>query len=322
MMSFQLLFRTVAIAMAMSRFVLASTAPRRMERSSSTAQIFNRTKCFPQVHRRPISIRPADELTQVLGDHIDGSCGDVSLPLGIPFEFESPLFKGTMLVRFRNVETDDHTGSHQAYFQGRKHTLMQTVVQGRFKRPVKMSELYVGNVFDRPLSHPPPASWQNVMNQVFKRVAPSIVLDLASAKPKILALFAGTAQSMSVDLPGEEPKIVASDLPERMARVFRCKQGFNEMDEVSSKRRKRWFSDPAKAAEYTYDTDHVYTFHMNDDTIDYGTYSIKIPFVGTYNFGYSLGGQPLSISAVTADGSSMFSFHVWHNDLAVETSPK
>ena len=63
------------------------------------------------------------------------------IPLGVPIEIETPLFKGKALVRFRNAKSDDPK-SHELYFEGRKR-LMQTVVQGRFKRTLKMSEVYV-----------------------------------------------------------------------------------------------------------------------------------------------------------------------------------
>ena len=50
------------------------------------------------------------------------------VPLGVPFAIESSLFKGIILLRFRNVKSD-HPESHSQYFQGRKR-LMQTVMQG------------------------------------------------------------------------------------------------------------------------------------------------------------------------------------------------
>jgi Protein of unknown function (DUF1769) len=256
---------------------------------------------------RPISVQPADARTQLTGFNRQHSVD--SVPFGIPFNFESSIFKGKMLIRFRNVDTDDTTGSHEAYFKERRH-LMQVVVQGRFKTPINMSDLYVGNVFKTKLSNPPPPSLQRIMNQLFQQLAPGTVLDLSSAKPKILALYGGIAQTMSVDLPGDEPDITSAYLPENMAKIFGSST-------AAVKQRKRLLSSPTHASGYMYDTDHIFTFHSSDDALDYSSYSINLPVIGKYHFGYCLGGQPMTISAVLKDGSPMFSFNVWHRDLPV-----
>lgn len=53
------------------------------------------------------------------------------LPLGVPFDIETPLFKGRVLLRFRSTKSDDPK-SHSEYFEGRKR-LMQTVIQVRYR---------------------------------------------------------------------------------------------------------------------------------------------------------------------------------------------
>jgi len=181
------------------------------------------------------------------------------IPLGIPIEIESPLFKGTVLLRFRNAKSDEPV-SHKSYFKGRKR-LMQTVVQGRFKRPLKMSEVYVGSIFSEPLAAAPPAFMTTVMNAVIKRVAPGVVLDLSSSAPKVVALLGGTAQTMSIDEPGNEPDITLPQIEENVASVLG--------DKVSTKsKRKKYLGNPKKAASYKYDTKKVYTLHTYDDAMD------------------------------------------------------
>ena len=49
---------------------------------------------------------------------------------------------------------------------------MQTVLQGRFKRNVKMSELYVGSMFTKPLLGVPPPMLTSIMDAVIRRIAP------------------------------------------------------------------------------------------------------------------------------------------------------
>lgn len=99
---------------------------------------------------RPVLVKASDD-TKILGrsEH-------EALPIGVPFEFETPLFKGRILLRLRHATSDEMT-SHEAYFSGRKR-LMQTVVQGRFKKAMGMDEVYMGSLFSEPLRLVPPPS--------------------------------------------------------------------------------------------------------------------------------------------------------------------
>ena len=125
---------------------------------------------FPDLHpekwvHAPVFVKAGND-TKVNNN----SNNDKPIPLGVPFEFESSLFKGKILLRFRNAKSDD-SSSHSAYFDGRKR-LMQTVLQGRFKRNVKMSELYVGSMFTKPLLGVPPPMLTSIMDAVIRRIAP------------------------------------------------------------------------------------------------------------------------------------------------------
>ena len=114
----------------------------------------------------------------------------------------------------RNAKSDDQEKS-DAYFEGRKR-LMQTVIQGQFKRPVSMGDVYVGSLFARPFAGAPPESWTKVMDAVIRRIAPGLILDLSSTLPKVIAILAGTAQTMSIDEPGSK-----SCFARRARQVFR-----------------------------------------------------------------------------------------------------
>lgn len=247
---------------------------------------------------RPVFLS-ASENTQILGLE-----EDEALPLGIPFEFETPLFKGRMLVRLRNA-TSVETESHAKYFSGRKR-LMQTVVQGRFKKPVSMDEVYVGSVFKEPIRLVPPPSIMRIMQSLLSRAAPGVVLDLASEQPKVVTLYAGTAQTVSVDKPGAEPDIMAADLPENTNIIGKAFK--------SIKHRKNYLSIPKKAAKYNFDTEHVYTLHHYDHAMDYAEYKMKLPMYN-YDLSKAIGPQPMSLSAVTTSGETMFHFDVWHESV-------
>ena len=75
-------------------------------------------------------------------------------PLGRPFRFESDLFEGVCLIRVQNSNSDDIDGD-VSYFKGRKR-IFQSVVQGRFKQAMPVSDVMTGHDFTRKLSNLPP----------------------------------------------------------------------------------------------------------------------------------------------------------------------
>jgi hypothetical protein len=83
----------------------------------------------------------------------------------------------------------------------------------------------------------------------------------------------------------------------------------------SIKHRKKALSTPKVAKRYHFDTQHVYTFHDYDQSIDYGTYTIKLPVFGNFALGPAIGAQPMGLSAVTTNGDVIFSFDVWHESV-------
>ena len=226
---------------------------------------------------------------------------DHPVPLGVPFEIDSPVFSGRALLRFRNAKSDDEA-SHSKYFDSRKR-LMQIVIQGQFKRKIKMSEVYAGSMFVAPLKAAPPPRMTKLMNSIIGRIAPGLVLDLSSNEPKVICLIAG-CQSMSIDLPGNEPDITLPDIQENVSVL-------GKSCSTVSKRRKH-LGNPKKAALYDYDTKHVYTFHMYDDVMCYGNGTMKLPVYGDYDIKPSIGNQPLSLTGVTKDGDIVYDLRVWH----------
>ncbi|KAL7578682.1 hypothetical protein ACA910_009820 [Epithemia clementina (nom. ined.)] len=234
------------------------------------------------------------------------------IPLGIPFEFETSLFKGMALLRFRNAESDDKT-SHVFYFNSRKR-LIQIVIQGQFKRRLKMSELYIGGIFEQPLAYPPPPSFSKIIEAIFRRVAPGVIFDLGSSKPRVLALYAGSAQTLSIDAPGKQPDIMQRDLPENVHASLGNKFS-------SKSKRRKVLSSPKRAEEFEFDTNHVYTFHSYDDAMDYGRGAIRMPIYGDFDIKPFVGKQPFPISVVTSAGDTLFSSIIWHQDTVDTLDP-
>jgi hypothetical protein len=93
--------------------------------------------CLPDTSKwthRPIFIQPIG----------DTKCPDhdieKSLPVGVPIEFESDLFKGKILFRFRDGPSDNQHRCDD-YFQGANYNIKRQVIfQGKFKSSIKWSE--------------------------------------------------------------------------------------------------------------------------------------------------------------------------------------
>ena len=234
-------------------------------------------------------------------------------PIGVPFEFETDLFKGRALIRFRDLESSDNHRQDQSYFNGRKR-LSQFIIQGQFKKSIKVSDLVTGREFDKPLKLVPPPVVSRIIRRILRRLAPSVEVDLSSTTPKVIANFPGSVQTMRADLPGAEPDITSDEeIQEDTALMF--KAGHKYREGLSVKKRKRLFSDPAKASRHSFDTHKVYTFNNYDDSIDYVDYSINLK-VYRFDMTSTLDGQPFQVMAKNkADGKHLWAFHIWNERL-------
>lgn len=250
---------------------------------------------------RPIFLQSA-ESTRVFG-----ISPNESLPIGVPIEFESSLFKGRILIRLRNAPTGLSLCSESS--GATKQPLGQFIVQGRFKKPVPMSDVFYGDVYERPLKPAPPPSVARIIKAAMSRLVPGVIVDFVSEQTKILVNYAACAQSLRVDHPGHEPDITRIGVTENTT-LLEPQQVWSSPEE----RRKR-FSKPAHASKYMFDTEHVWTFDNFDDIMDMATFNAHIPLLGKFDMTKTLDGQPLSISALTKSGTPLFHFRVWHERL-------
>ena len=222
------------------------------------------------------------------------------LPIGVPIDFETDLFRGQFLLRLRNV-TSDHPSASR-YFDGSRR-VMQTVLQGRFKKNVNMADLYVGCIFRQPMKLVPPPLVHRVLQACLGRIAPGAILDFAAPQPRIITLYAGKAQTLNIARPGSEPNIMARELPD------------HGWQRAAAGDRQRLLSRPSHAAQYEFDTEHVYTMEIYDEAMDYGNYEIQIPMYGKFPLGAAIGAQPMSFTAVTRQGEVLYDFALWHESI-------
>ena len=239
------------------------------------------------------------------GTKCKGYTKDSPLPIGEPFDFESSLFKGKILVRLRNGKSDNMEKSN-SYFSHDRKRILQIVVQGRFKEVLKMSDVYFGDIYKEPLSTMPHPSIVSLVKKLFKVLVPGVMVDLSSKTPKILVLYAGCTKSLSINFPGSEPSMSEVDTPEDTALLGKFS---------SSKNRKKVLANPRKASKFEFDPKYVYTFHHYDDVKDLVNYELNFPVIGKIDVKKILKTQPMTLNSATGDGRSVFSFDIWHESV-------
>lgn len=256
---------------------------------------------------RPILVctnTPVDSSLKAIG-YGDGPC-----PIGKPFTFSSDLFEGQCLIRLRDIPNSDSPADDEAYFSGRRR-LFRTIVQGRFKEPLKVSEVLTGHEFTKPLKNLPHPWILKAAQKFIGKLSPGADIRILGDQPNMLAGLAATAQVVRGDEPGNEPDIASSDDLQEDCSLF---GGSFSADKVSSKKRKLHLANPTRAAQYTYDTDTVYTFDFYQSLLNCKTYSLDL---GVTNIGMAsvLNGQPIQALCKTTDGRYLWSFQIWHEKL-------
>ena len=217
------------------------------------------------------------------------------IPLGVSFKFSSDLFEGTCLFRLKGSNSDDPKGD-EAYFSGRKR-IYQSVVQGRFKEELSVCDIMTGHEFAKPLKNLPHPFILKTATNFIGKIALGSNIAVHTAQPFMEATLLGTSQVVRGDEPGNEPDISCRDIEEDCS-IF---GGAFTKGNVSPSRRKRIFSNPAKAEKYTVDTETVYTFEFYQNLFDVSTYSLDLGFakLGATKV---LNGQPIQWLGKMRDG--------------------
>jgi hypothetical protein len=227
------------------------------------------------------------------------------VPIGVPFEFESELFRGTALFRFKGVPSDDEVGSID-YFAGRERRF-QAIIQGRFKEELSCADVITGHEFDESFRNLPPAWVIGAGRALIKQLAPNVQFDLNSSTPRFFSLLAATSQAISVDTINI-PDIRSREIPEN------CTAISDEFFQKSSSSRKKILSNPSQAARFSYGTDAVYTFDFYQHLLDVSTYELNLGLI-RLRISESLNNQPIQVLAKTTNGRYLWSFCVWHESL-------
>ena len=107
----------------------------------------------------------------------------------IPFEFETSVFAGRCLIRFRDCPpppagaAPDAARRLEEYFRGRARTF-QCVVQGKFKRRIRADEAVTGHEFFQPLLGIPGKRFVKTLVHILRAMNPSLRMSLFARKPQ------------------------------------------------------------------------------------------------------------------------------------------
>jgi len=245
---------------------------------------------------------------------VKGLNKDDPCPIGVPFEFESELFKGKLLFRVRDLETSEDKQTDILYF-GKKKSHNQFIIQGRFKKEIKAKNVVYGGEFKKPLKKSPPAWFEKVMSGIFSTINAGIQFRLSANTPSALVSLPGSVQVIRADPPGQEPDINSFNIEENNSAFELSARGRNPIFPVDSKGRKKFFSNTKKSEDIVFDTETVYTFEHYDEIMDYKNYVMDL---GVYKFDMTkvLDAEPFQIMAKDLEGGKhLWSFQLWHEKL-------
>eukprot|EP00591_Stephanopyxis_turris_P004379 CAMPEP_0195521852 /NCGR_PEP_ID=MMETSP0794_2-20130614/19492_1 /TAXON_ID=515487 /ORGANISM="Stephanopyxis turris, Strain CCMP 815" /LENGTH=679 /DNA_ID=CAMNT_0040651485 /DNA_START=112 /DNA_END=2148 /DNA_ORIENTATION=+ len=252
------------------------------------------------------------------------------IPIGVPFQFESELFVGKCLLRVRDLPTSHDPAGDQEYFAGRQRRF-QSIVQGKFKKQLRVNHVLTGHEFHKPLHRLPPRWILSAGIKLIQRLAQGVSIDLWSDQPKMLSILAATSQIISVDMPGSEPSIADIAMKEDVSLLLNNRtdpdpntihdstgETTHTNDNITISHRKKLFANPKLSSTYTYDTESIYTFDFYQNLLDCKTYSLDLGFT-KIGVDKSLNGQPIQILAKMAQdcsddndaGKYLWSFQIW-----------
>jgi len=244
---------------------------------------------------------------------VTGFDSNESCPIGKPFEFESDLFKGKLLIRIRNLETSLDRETDNRYFDGKKRK-NNYVIQGRFKKEVSADNLIWGTEYKKPMKLPPPPLIEKLTIKVLKRINPAMKMKLCGENPFVLTNFPGAMQILRADSPGNEPDISYFYHKENNSAFGKNQtSGGKTVFPKEIKERKRFFSNPKLSKEVVFNTDTVYTFDHYDNFFDLKNNEINIGF-SKRNL-TKITDEPVGFMLKDmSTGKYLWSFQFWHKD--------
>uniref|UniRef100_A0A061R667 Domain of unknown function at the cortex 1 domain-containing protein n=1 Tax=Tetraselmis sp. GSL018 TaxID=582737 RepID=A0A061R667_9CHLO len=221
--------------------------------------------------------------------------------------FETEIFKGCIVIRASGLSS-----SEPGQFGSRKRKL-QIVVQGKFKQKVFYSEVYSGQEFARPFTHPPPSWLVSLFITVARTVSPCYKLvGPREPRPGITGLLVGLAQSICVSEPGQEPDPMG--IPYEDTDLL----GPEFPKDFSS--RKKTFSKREGWEDNHFDTTRIWTFGFWEHLMSIADFKLDLGVLNLPAAQY-IEDQALVICSKTRD-KTLYSVEVWHEIFAKASAEK
>ena len=126
-----------------------------------------------------------------------------------------------------------------------------------------------------PLKKLPPQPILKLCISLAKKLAPGITISVHTDKQSFFVGNMSASKIVRADKPGEEVDITSHNIKEDCT-LF---GGEFANGNITSRRRRKMLSDPAKLKEYKFDTETVYTFDFYEFIADITSWSLPLGFV-------------------------------------------
>ena len=127
-----------------------------------------------------------------------------------------------------------------------------------------------------PLKKLPPQPILKLCISLAKKLAPGITISVHTDKQSFFLGNMSASKIVRADKPGEEVDITSHNIKEDCS-LFGGE--FANGNNITSRRRRKILSDPAKLKQYKFDTQTVYTFDFYEFIADITSWSLPLGFV-------------------------------------------
>mmetsp|Transcript_23168 Transcript_23168/g.34314 ORF Transcript_23168/g.34314 Transcript_23168/m.34314 type:complete len:307 (-) Transcript_23168:264-1184(-) len=240
-------------------------------------------------------------------------------PIGKPVDFETPLFRGKLLVRVKTPHVDD------PYFDGRRRK-HQYVVQGQFKEEVNVLDLIYGTQYERPMRSKPPSFFYPILKAFLTRANPGLEMDLVSDKPFVLQNIGCAVQQLLIHEEGEKvPDIEMIENFEDRTQAFGgkfdakrhgCAVGPSKRKNIFAQAKRGYDAGHRCKHEYVFEPSNTYTFVFYEDKTDLFAYTQNLGLV-TIDLARVTHAEPVQLMCLSKahNMQAVFDFQIWHTKL-------
>lgn len=237
-------------------------------------------------------------------------------------DFESLLFRGTILVRVRHAEgtTPEPYDDSKGYFAGMNRRY-QIVIRGQFLESIPWTSCVAGVELDRPVGNLPPKWIVNGALKVVSFFAPQLKASTEGHHPYSVSPFGSTPQTLRLDdhTKYDESLEEMHHEPTHDKHTLLGKASKHKASIQRAKWRKRNFDKLHVAESPTPVTlpQKMYTFEFLQHLLNMQEFCIELgSMLGHVYLQEMLDGQPLQIMAKHVESNrNIWKFDVWHESL-------